>query len=102
MASQNDLFDKRTIGRHIQEGRVDKASYKKFLDQLPDLEAQAEVVDIKMHEDEDASSEGESMHGSGSAGTSLEDGSQQTQEVSGIEARETGTASSRPSALKGS
>ncbi len=40
------MFDKRTIDRNITKGVVSKGDHEKYLSKLPDLEAQAEWVDM--------------------------------------------------------
>ena len=40
------MFDKRTIDRNLAKGLVSKADQAKYLSKLPDLEGQAEWVDM--------------------------------------------------------
>jgi len=37
MTSDDLLIDKRTVRRNIEKGRLDKAAYRKLLEELPDL-----------------------------------------------------------------
>jgi hypothetical protein len=52
-----EMFDKRTIDRNLTKGVISKADQAKYLSKLPDLEAQAEWVDMDATEEKAAPEE---------------------------------------------
>ena len=55
MTTDVRLLDKRTVQRHIQRGALSESEYKRFMQDLTDLEASTDTVQIKPGDAEELS-----------------------------------------------
>ena len=49
------LLDKRTVQRHIQRGALSESEYKRFMQELTDLESSTDTVQIKSDDSDELS-----------------------------------------------
>lgn len=49
---QNVLFDRRIVERNLRKGLVTREAYEQYLQTLPDVSANAEVISARLGEDD--------------------------------------------------